>query len=218
MSKIKAIIFDHDGVIADSENIHIQAERAIFDKYGFKVSEKEHKKVKGLTIKDIFLPILKKYKQENKLQELIKEKRIIWFNIARKELKIFEGFYELIDRLKTKYRLAMTTSGSLETINFVKTLFPKLKGIFELEVTADDVKKGKPDPEPYILTAKKLNLSPSECIVIEDSLNGIKSAKSAGMKVIAITNTYPKKEIEKEKPDLIVNSLNEITLETIESL
>ena len=215
---IKAVIFDQDGVVLDSERIHFKSERLVLKNNNLSLSKGDHKKMKGIRGGEIFAFALNKNNVGGNVQDLLEEKRKIWKNLAKNGLKIFPCFYELVENLKKHYRLAITTSSGIRSRNLVKKLFPKQKGIFEVEITADDVSKGKPNPEPYLITAKKLCLNPNECVVIEDSLNGIKSAKSAGMKVIAVTNTFTKKEIGKEKPNVIVSSLCKINLGLIEDL
>ncbi|MCX6741859.1 MAG: HAD family phosphatase [Candidatus Pacearchaeota archaeon] len=218
MIKIKAVLFDQDGVILDSEDTHYKAERIIFDRNGIFFPEEEHKKFQGRNIRDIVEMAIKGQNVKKTAQELVDEKRALWKEIAKKELKIFPGFYELIASLNKKYKIALTTSAGRITRDFVESLFPEQKGIFDVEVTGDEVKNTKPHPEPYLLTASRLKLRPEECVVIEDSINGIISAKSAGMKVIAITNSLEKEELEKENPDKIVSSLKEINLDLIQSL
>jgi HAD superfamily hydrolase (TIGR01509 family) len=218
MIKIKAVLFDQDGVILDSQDTHYRAERMIFDRNEIFFPEEEHKRLQGRNIRDIIDVAIKSQNVKKTSQELVEEKRALWREMAKKELKVFPGFYELIELLKKKYKIALTTSAGRITRDFIESLFPEQKGIFDVEVTGDEVKNTKPDPEPYLLTASRLKLGPEECLVIEDALNGIISAKRAGMKVIAITTSLEKEELEKENPDLIINSLKEITLDLIESL
>jgi HAD superfamily hydrolase (TIGR01509 family) len=218
MTKIKAVLFDQDGVILDSEDMHYKAERTVFERNGIIFPEEEHKKFQGRNIRDIINVAIKGQNVKKTPEELVKEKRVLWQEVARQELNVFPGFYELIALLKTRYKVALTTSAGRITRNFVESIIPEQKGIFDVEVTGDEVKNTKPDPEPYLLTASRLKLKPEECLVIEDAPNGIISAKKAGMKVIAITNSLERERLEKEHPDLIIDALKEITLETIEEL
>lgn len=77
-------------------------------------------------------------------------------------------------------------------------------------MTGEDITRGKPDPEPYLLTASKLGLAPGDCVVIEDSLNGVRSGKTAVCKVIAITTTFPRPALAELQPDLIIDRFSEL--------
>ncbi len=125
------------------------------------------------------------------------------------------AFKELIRRLHTTYILALTTSS---TNNEVETVMTQLEvgGLFRTIVTAEDVKNGKPDPEPYMLTAEKLGVDCANCLVIEDSENGVRSTKSAGMKCIAITNSEHPDKL--HLADQIISQYSEITESFIQSL
>ncbi len=216
MIKIKAVLFDQDGVILDSESTNKKSVNAIFKKYNI-TREGGDRRFKGMSIRKIFeetfSPELK-----IRIDEILKERREIFKKLAKKEIRVFDGFFELINILKNKYKLALVTSASKETLDFNKKNLLNKEDIFDLEITSDDFKKSKPNPEPYIVAAKKLNLKPEECLVIEDSINGLISAKSAGMKVIAITNSFKKEELEKVNPDKVIFSLRDITLDLIDKI
>lgn len=215
---IKAVVFDQDGVILDSESIHYESARILLERNNIFFSKEEHKKFQGGSLRDLLEAVLKNKKINKSIEELISENRSIWKELAKENLKVFPGFYKLIKMLKKKYKIALTTSAIRKTREIVEDIFPEQKGIFDVEITGEEVKNAKPHPEPYSLTAFRLKLKPEECVVLEDSINGIKSAKAAGMKVIAITNTFKKETLEKENPDIIIDSLKEINIKLIKSL
>jgi HAD superfamily hydrolase (TIGR01509 family) len=213
---IKAVIFDQDGVIIDSESFHVECERVIFDRYHLDVSKEEHLSFKGLSAKTIFERALKGKDIGRTIDELIDEKRKLWNTNGDQKLRIYDGFYKLVEKLKPDYVLALTTSAGRKTREYIKNLFPEQKGIFKVEITADDVIHSKPNPEPYLITAEQLEINPMYCVVIEDSINGIISAKNAGMKVIAITTGYPRDKLKEYSPNHIIDSLSEIDKNLIE--
>jgi beta-phosphoglucomutase-like phosphatase (HAD superfamily) len=102
----------------------------------------------------------------------------------------------------------------MKTTNMLLERIKKLSSYIDVIVTREDYKKSKPDPEPYLITAKKLNISPKDCVVIEDSLTGLKSAKSAGMKCIMIPTGLTKKQDFKEA-DLVVKSAKYINIKNL---
>ena len=214
---IKAILFDQDGVVIDSEPLNRKSVHAIFNKYGIDMPS-DDRRFKGLSLRKIFEEMFTAPQFKDKIDDLLQERREIYKELAEKEIKVFDGFFDLIDLLKGKYKTALVTSASKKMSDFNRRLFLKKDNLFDIEVTAEDTKNTKPHPEPYLVAAKKLDVKPEECLVIEDSINGIISAKSAGMKVIAITNSFKKEELEKENPNLIINSLKEINLGLIQSL
>lgn len=217
MAKIKAVIFDQDGVILDSEPLNKKSVFAILRKYGVKTT-KGDREYKGISIRKIFENEFKDSELIDKIEGLLEERRNIYKELAEKEIRVFEGFFELIDLLKGKYKLAVVTSASRMMLDFNKRVILKRDNLFDVEITDKDAKNIKPHPDPYLVAAEKLKLKPEECVVIEDSINGIISAKKAGMKVIAITNSFKKEQLEEEHPDIIIESLKEINLEMIKNL
>jgi len=92
----------------------------------------------------------------------------------------------------------------------------KIKKLFKIIITAQDITKGKPDPEPYLITAKKLQKNPKNCLAIEDSQSGVLSAKAAGMKCIAITTTHSEKDL--ANANLVVYTFSEINEDIIKTI
>lgn len=185
-----------NGVITDDEDCHELATKQAFEKVGLEVSPEIYRKFcLGRTDAAAFKDLIKTYQihyAETKV--LIADKTRFYMALVKDNLRIYAGVVDLIETLSKTYRLALTTSSTFEEAHAIIDLL-KLHDYFEVVVTADDVFKGKPDPEPYLLTAKKLGIQPQECLVIEDSENGVKSAKSAGMLCIAIANTEKRNKL-----------------------
>ena len=120
------------------------------------------------------------------------------------ELELFEGFVELADFLKPRCQMALATSNSSEVQKAVFNKF-KLHKYFASIVTSEDVLVGKPHPEAYLTAFERLGLRPGECVVVEDSVNGVKSAKAAGASVIAVTHSFPRKAL--READFVVENL-----------
>jgi HAD superfamily hydrolase (TIGR01509 family) len=127
-----------------------------------------------------------------------------------------KGLKKLLATLsRTNYKIGLGTSApSYKTKIVLETL--GIKEFFNSIVTAEEVRQGKPNPEIYLKVAKKLNVKPKECIVIEDAPKGIEAAKNAGMKCIAIPTTHKKAEL--KNADKIINSFNKLTMKVIESI
>ncbi|MEM0379382.1 MAG: HAD family phosphatase [Candidatus Aenigmatarchaeota archaeon] len=186
LRNIKGVFIDLDGTLINSLPVYAETYRILFEKLNIKTDEnfiKNNGESPEELAKKIYEKYLKNYgiTYENffKMRNEILEKNIdkIKFNLGSKELLFF---------LKEKnYKIGIVTSSNRDfTEKVLKNL--GLENFFDIIITSDDVKNTKPDPEPYILAVKKLNLLAGECLAIEDSIYGVISAKSAGLNVIAV--------------------------------
>jgi beta-phosphoglucomutase family hydrolase len=203
---IKAVIFDMDGVLISSKELHTEAWIKCLQE--FNIIVKEYKYVTGISSIDV----AQKYKQKYNLlasPEEISNKKVNIYNTLAEKTELILGVVEFIRNIQTKYKLSLATSEYSKTTNIILSKH-NLDKYFDLVVTVDDINQPKPNPEIYLKTAKELKLKPSECIVIEDSVVGVEAAKSAGMKCIAITTTTPRSKL--KQADLIVDSFKEIDI------
>ncbi|MFH0855942.1 MAG: HAD family phosphatase [Candidatus Omnitrophota bacterium] len=206
--KPRAVIFDMDGVIIDSMPYHFLAWYEALRPYGVRVScfdvySKEGEKW-NKTLKDLLLRA-----GINPAQRLLDEIFARRQRIFRRFFQgfIFKGAEELLVSLRNGgYRLGLVTGSPLKEVNAILPL--KVKSKFEVIVAGDQVKNGKPSAEPYLKAAKLFGVSPSRCLVVENSPLGIESAKSAGMPCIAITTSLPKEYL--QEADLVVEKLQDI--------
>ena len=223
MSELYGLIFDVDGVIADSEAINARVTIEVFAELfgldnvvredfnaGIGRSAEEYVKagarIHGIDLSDEEARKVTKVRQEYFLQILKVE-----------PLPPFPGVLELMQEAmrNESFRLAIATSGTLEKSRAVlnATDVPYEEMIY---VNGNDVAQKKPSPELFLLAAKRMEIDPARCVVIEDARNGIQAAKAAGSKCIAVTNTFAGERL--AEADLICSSLEEITLETIRGL
>ena len=193
-SIMKAIIFDLDGTLLNSEKVHRKAEIFISHIYNICPDYRIWNKVTGKKTIDVFKYVIKKYKLRNVTpEEMVCIKLKYYLKIAPKEVKLYPHTLQKLGELKKKYRLALTTSSQFKEFRFI---LPKIRKYFEVIINGDMVKHGKPNPEPYLMTIKKLKLKPKDCVVVEDADNGIISAKRAGVyKTIGLTQTLPKSKM-----------------------
>lgn len=207
--KFKAVIFDMDGVITDSEPTHMAAEHAVLKDHGVRIDSADWEGFRGKTTHAIFSAIIGKYQLELDPVELSDKKTDHYLKLAETEISLFSGARELIEYLHANYQLALVTSSHQRIQSKVFEKF-KLNPFFQVIVTGDMVAHGKPHPEPYQRAVKMLTLEPQDCIVIEDSDNGILSAKAAGLATIGVTHTFPREKLEAAGTDYIVSSLEQI--------
>jgi HAD superfamily hydrolase (TIGR01509 family) len=213
----KAVLFDRDGVLIDSESVNVEAGTKAFKKIGISITEKEKELIIGKHPHDYCVYFLKKYKFS--YDDFRNIQRELYYQIFEKkgEKGYFKKTIDLAKKLhKNNILIGLTTSSSKRSTD---KLFEKigLNNLFDVTVTFEDYTKRKPDPEPYIVTAKRLGVSPSDCVAIEDTAVGLASAKSAGMKCIIIPNVYTKHQ-DFSKADLVVESADELTIKLLKEI
>ena len=218
---LNAVIFDFDGVILDSEGLHYKIFNQVLEKYKIFVTWEDYqKRYIGYNDEDALKIIFKNNKKRvNKkiIDELITRKAVLFEeSVHNNGAEVFPGVVELIKSIPVKLPIGLC-SGALRSdiIPVLKNL--KIKRFFKSIVTAEDTKKSKPYPDPYLLSLKNLNIQdPSKTIAIEDTPAGINSAKEAGMKVLAVTNTFSSGYL--YEADAIASSLSEVNRKTLEDL
>jgi len=224
---LKAVIFDFDGVIADSEPLHYRAFKETVSRYGVVLTE-EHYYAKYLGYTDIECTQAISVDfdlglDEADIDRLMKKKKELFDRLVRRESTIIDGVCEFVDMLKKNgLRLAVCSGALLEDIELMLD-GTDLADSFEIIVAADHVHKGKPDPEGFVLTLQQLNkagsgkIEPGDCVVIEDSPWGLKAASATRMHTIAVTNAYPTEQLE-ELAQKVVRRLNELTISDLQSV
>lgn len=187
---LKLVIFDMDGVIIDSEPIHFAVEKNLFDDLGLTISQQEHQSFIGTTGEAMWSHIKSKYRLEHSVAELVNlsGKRYLDYISSYKKNILLPGVIDLLEDLyRNKVQLILASSSSKEHIEFILQRF-KLKRYFKTVVSGDAVNRSKPAPDIFLYAADQLKVMPEECIVIEDSKNGVSAAKSAGMRCIGFKN------------------------------
>ena len=190
-----AIIFDMDGVIVLSESLHLEAGQAALEHHGIQVDFAGiHTQFRGRTDQDMFSYILQQYPAAVSLQRIIQDKDQIFLSRLDRVAPV-QGAMEFVRQVR-RYcsKVGLTTSASRQDQQRVFQIFDLHPG-FDWVVTADDVVKAKPDPEPYVKTVQGLGCDPGHCLVIEDATHGIQAAREAGCQVIGITTSFPREEL-----------------------
>jgi len=194
MKKV-AFLFDMDGVIIDSNPFHKIALKQFCKKYGHDLTEDQlRERIYGRTNKDwitnVFGPL-----PADQLKKYADEKEQLFRDLYANDIRAVAGLETFLKKLdQSGIDRAIATSAPIENVDF--TLHKTgLRGYFKTILDESFVSKGKPDPEIYIKTAAALGYAPAECIVIEDSLSGVKSGKAAGCKVLGISTTHSEAEL-----------------------
>jgi beta-phosphoglucomutase len=217
----KAVIFDVDGVILDTEVLAAQASiQAIKELCGYDLAVDDFHEFQGNGVEKYLEGALAKYGVKlDDMSQLIDRRLEIVEELMKKELKAFPGVKEFIIKVQNAdIKTAIASSAQHEKI----TEGFKDVGIdlepFEVVLSGDDIKNKKPAPDIYLLAAKKLNIPPNECIVIEDAIFGVQAAKAAGMVCVAVLNSFEEERLIEAGADVVVEALDELSLIDIETL
>lgn len=213
-----AVIFDWDGTLADSKQAVVASFQKVFQENSVHVSDEFIVKRIGIGSRNLLIDALKASGvsfDERILQSLLKRKIEVEIGLSSM-VKLFDG---AVDVLKSVQDLR-TALASMNNRAVVEELLDRMhvRECFDVVVAAEDVKRAKPDPEIFLEAAKRLHCPPSECVVLEDSIFGVKAARLAGMKCAAVSSgSYSRGQLEAEKPDLVIDSLRN-TLEIVDFL
>ena len=183
----KAVIFDMDGVIFDTEKVYLDIWIEVFEKYGYKMTKELYVTVMGTGRKNVIKTFLENFGDDLPIEKMYEEKdNQLFYIIENQGIPLKKGVKELFSMLKEKnYKIALATSAKRERVE--KQIKDKwLKESFDAIVCGDDVEKGKPSPDIFLKAAKKIDVEPENCFVVEDSPAGIKAAFSGGMKGIHV--------------------------------
>jgi len=202
---IRAVLWDLDGVLVDTAPFHLQAWRELFAGLGKDLSEEEFRRSFGLRNDAILRSLLGELSEE-RVDELSRRKEAIFRQRIRGNVRPIAGAPALLDRLRRAgKRTAIVSSTPRENVEVLLRSL-KLEDAFDAIIAAEDVRRGKPDPEGYLLGAERVGVAPQACVVIEDAPGGVEAAKRAGMKCIGLA-------AKREAADLRLADLTVMSLE-----
>lgn len=218
MSKLRAVIFDMDGVIIDSEPIHYEVNKDLYNDLEIEVSEEEYETFIGVSNKDVWSKLKKKHGLEETVDELVgrlQSKNIK--HLQNSDEKPITGLLPLLELLKKEgITIGLASSSPRRYIEAVLEKFD-IEDYFNEMVSGANMERGKPYPDIFIKITNKMNLKPEECVVIEDSEKGVLAAKTAGLKCIGYLNPSSGNQ-DLSKADITVDSLEEITFKMLTGL
>lgn len=217
--KIKAVIFDMDGLIVDSESIESKALEKLLTEYKKKPKYYTNGLIHiiGESGDASYQRFKDTYQLEDTIEVLRKKKRAIFKKLLKKKITPLPGFLPLITSLKKQeMQTALASNRFIEHIHLIVENIAA-KHLFDVIVGPSETKKHKPHPDIFLQTAKKLGVNPNQCLVFEDSEIGVVAARAAGMKVIAVPHKYTKAH-DFSKADKVVTSLKSVTIKLINSI
>jgi len=221
---IRAVIFDFNGVLVDDEHLHFELFREVLAPEGIDLTEgRYHEKYLGFDDRGCFEAVLTDFHKSADLatvEMLLAQKAARYTDRASHELVIFPGAVDCLASLAERWPVAICSGALRQEIAFALRLMERGEQIAAI-VAAEDTERCKPDPEGYLLALDALrstvgeDLEAAHCLVVEDSLAGIEAAKTAGMWVVAVSNTYGEAELRASGADAVIGSLNELNPEWV---
>ena len=222
---LRAIIFDCDGVIADTEPLHFGAFQRVLDEEGILLTrEQYYRDYLALDDKNCFSQVHKDRGRPlgpEQLSDLIARKAGYIEPMMRSHLLIFPGVVQFMRQAFERYPMAVASGALRHEVDLVLE-HAGVRDLFRVVVAAEDVVNGKPHPEPFLKACSLLSstrdevIAAHECLVIEDSIPGVRAAHNAGMRCLAVTNSYPRERL--DNADLVVGGLAEVSLADLEGL
>jgi beta-phosphoglucomutase len=207
----EAVIFDWDGTLADTRKVIVVSFQKALKEINLEVSTEYIERRIGIGASDTFREILaaaKRRVDEKVVKQLVERKSKVQIGLAN-EVVLFEGARELLEELQGKVKVGLASMNNRSVIMHLLQN-NDVTDYFDTILTVEAVSHSKPDPEIFLKTAKNLNAKPQRCVVFEDSIFGVKAAKSADMGCVATTTgVYSRQELAAEKPDLIVGTLKD---------
>ena len=213
---IEAVVFDLDGVIVDSEHVWDAAREALARERGGRWHEKAQQDMMGMSSVEWSRYMHDVIGLEEPPEEISAEVVRRLEATYREELPLIDGADEAVARLARRWPLGVASSSNRPIIDLVLDL-SGLNRFFRATVSYEEVQRGKPSPDVYLEAARRLGSEPKETAAIEDSRNGILSARAAGMRVIAIPNRrFPPGEEALAEADVVLRSISELTPDAVE--
>lgn len=222
----RAVIFDFDGVITDSEGLHLRAFNGSLEPFGVEITTKDYyQNYLGFTDFDCYKALVDNgllKVEQRQIPDIIKRKSAIFEELTKTEGRTIEGVQVFLEMLERNDVPMAICSGALLAEIELMLDEAKLRHYFKTIVSADHVKKGKPDPEGFLLALQRLSdgcmppLTADQCVVIEDSHWGLQAANAAGMHTIAVTNSYGADEL--TAAEKVVSRLSDLSMDDLRQI
>ncbi len=214
---LRAVIFDVDGVLVDSYHLHFETWRCTAAERGVEVTEARFAATFGQTNRQVIPSLLGREASDEEIRAWGDEKEALYRDLLRERLPAMPCGAELAQALHAAgWAIGIGSSGPPENLAVFRECWPA-SSLVDAWVSGEDVHHGKPDPEVFLICARRLRVSPKCCIVIEDSIVGLMAARRGGMAPVALAGTAPQEELE-QNADLTVESLCELTPERLTGL
>jgi len=206
--RVQAVVFDMDGVLVDNTHFHNESWQMFCRDHDIKLSKEELSRFTiGRTVKDVFRDWFGQDISDDQIEQYREEKERYYRKIFRPNLKSTPGLMSFLNYLREqKISMSIATSGHPENVDFIVDGL-KIREYFSAIINSDDVTRGKPDPQVYLLAAERLCVNPEDCLAVEDTPVGVESAKNAKMKCLAVLFSYSRDDL--KQADYIIKDFTE---------
>ena len=215
----RAVVFDFDGVLADTEGLHLRAFQTALDPMGFTLDRADYfARFIGLNDHDLVQTIAADHGRSIDsidYDTIMATKAREYWRLMGAGAVLFDAAASTVNRLAARYRLAIASGSFHDEIDAILTA-NNLSAAIQVVVGADDVRNSKPHPDPYATAVARLGVRPSRAVAIEDTPLGLSSAKAAGLRTIGITTSHAAGEL--RMADAVVGHLDEVTIDLVDGL
>lgn len=202
-----------DGVLVDSEPFHVEIEKRQFELNQLSISDEEHHQYMGTASDVMWREIAKRHSLSIPVEEMIEQNRVesIRYFTELTKIPVMPGLVDLLEKLKQKNLPMAVVSSSFPEI--IELILEKtgIRKYFQVVVSSQEAGKSKPEPDVFFLAAKRMGINPEDCLVVEDSSNGIKAVHAAGMSCVAYQGPGANPENQKEA-DIVVRSYAQLAM------
>jgi HAD superfamily hydrolase (TIGR01509 family) len=210
-SDVKVVVFDKDGVLADSEAINLRSAFEVFSAHGYELTSDDEPAIVGKHPID-YVPLLaQRFRvSEEEQRRMIREQDVVYTTVWQKQGRLLDGARETLDAVRRLgFGVGLATSSSRREVEEFIDRF-ELAACFDVTLSLDDVTRSKPDPEIYLSAARQLDVPTSKMLVVEDSEHGVRAAKAAGAICVAVRSRHVRPE-RIAMADVHIESIGELT-------
>ena len=205
----KAVLWDLDGTIVDSDPYHKLAWRDTFNRHGVDFTEEKYRFTLGRRNNEIIRRYFGTDLSGREVDAIAEQKEESFRNYIKDNIKPFPRVIEIISAMAAAdFKLAIVSSATIENIRLVTEVL-EIDKVFDIFITGKDVSRGKPSPQGFLTAAQRLGVMPGNCIVIEDAAAGVSAAKTGGMYCVAVTNTSSRKDL--AAADVVVDRIDQVS-------
>lgn len=208
---VSAVLWDMDGTLTDSEPLHFRAYQKWLAQFGIAFTEADYRQFLGATDLALCETLIALHKLSISAHQMCAEKEVLYAEIVKGEVALRPGVKRVLDVLSTnKMKTAVASSATKAAIDLMLGAL-QIKDYFQAIASGEEVAQSKPAPDVFLLGAKRLNVEPANCLVVEDSINGIRAAKAAGMSCLAVPCDWTRYQ-DHSSADFRLGSLADLTI------
>lgn len=213
-------IWDMDGTLVDTAELHFAAWKTLCDELGRSFTRDDFRRTVGQRNPEIFHILFEGEFPPEEVDRLSGRKEELYRDAARSGVTLLPGVRPLLEGLQREgFRQAIGSSAPKANLDLIVSL-TSTASLFPVVISGEDTRRGKPDPEVFLLAAEQLGIAPKRCVVFEDAIAGVQAARAAGMKCVAVTfvGHHPETALREAGADLVVGNLDQVSVSRVREL